>query len=84
MNPSDDDIVRVATGNLVQVEMWQGRLKEAEIESRVVGDDLSSSIGSILPGSVELWVHERDVPRAQEILAKEPDQGEEQEEPAGA
>jgi hypothetical protein len=84
MKPSDDDIVRVATGNLVQLEMWQGRLKEAGIESRVVGDDLSSSIGSILPGSVELWVHERDLPRAQEILAEEPDQGEEQEEPAGA
>jgi len=84
MNPSDDDIVRVATGNLVQLEIWQARLKEAGIESRVVGDDLSSSIGSILPGSVELWVHERDLPRAQDILAKEPDQGEEQEEPAGA
>ena len=83
MKPSDDDIVRVATGNLVQLEMWQGRLKEAGIESRVVGDDLSSSIGSILPGSVELWVHERDAPRAQEILAKEPGQGEEQEEPSG-
>jgi hypothetical protein len=83
MKPSDDDIVRVATGNLVQVEMWQVRLKEAGIESRVVGDDLYSSVGSILPGSVELWVHERDLQRAQEILAMEPDEGEEQEEPAG-
>jgi len=83
MNPSDDDIVRVATGNMVQVEMWELRLKEAGIESRVVGDDLYSSIGSILPGSVELWVHERDVSQAQKVLAKGPGEGEEQEEPAG-
>jgi hypothetical protein len=83
MKPSDDDIVRVASGNLVQVEMWQVRLKEAGIESRVVGDDLYSSVGSILPGSVELWARERDLQRAQEILAMEPDEGEEQEEPAG-
>jgi Putative prokaryotic signal transducing protein len=84
MKPSDDDIVRVASGNLVQVEMWQVRLKEAGIESRVVGDDLYASVGSMFPAAVELWVHQHDLQRAQEILAMEPDEGEEQEEPAGA
>ena len=63
-----DDIVRVDSGTLVQVEMWQLALKEAGIDSRVVGDQLSSSFGTAIPESVELWVHQADLDRARAVL----------------
>ena len=68
MNPPDDKIDRVATGSLVQVELWQQRLRAAGIDSRVVGQDLSTSFGSALTGSIELWVRRSDLARAEEVL----------------
>ncbi|HEY8504949.1 MAG TPA: DUF2007 domain-containing protein [Gemmataceae bacterium] len=59
-----DEIVRAATGSLVQVKLWQQILKEAHIPSKVVGDDLSQSFGTALPGSVELWVRKEDEEKA--------------------
>jgi hypothetical protein len=50
MSLQDDEITKVAVGSPGQVELWQGRLQEAGIESRVVGEDLTASIGSMLPG----------------------------------
>jgi hypothetical protein len=68
MKAPDDEIARLATGNLVEVELWQQQLKEAGIESRVVGEDLTSSFGSALSGAIELWVHRDDFARAEEVL----------------
>lgn len=62
------DVVRVASGSLVEVELWQAALTEAGIESRVVGDDLSAGLGTALPAAIELWVKEEDVPRAEGVI----------------
>ena len=64
MTPHPDEIVKVASGSLIEVELWQTTLTEAGIESRVVGTELTAGLGSALPGSIELWVHQGDVERA--------------------
>ena len=63
------DVVRVAAGNLVMIEVYQAGLKEAGIESRVVGDTLESSFGSAIPNSIELWAHRSDAERATSVIA---------------
>jgi hypothetical protein len=68
-NP-DDELVKVATGELVETEMYQQELAEAGIESRVVGQDLDASFGSALLGSMEVYVRESDAERAQEIIRR--------------
>ena len=70
----DDAVVRAYSGPLVLVEVYQTVLAEAGIESRVVGTDLSAGIGSALPATTELWVHENDLARAQELIAQEAQQ----------
>jgi hypothetical protein len=52
----ESEIVKVATGNLVEVEFWREALAAAQIPAQVLGADLSAGLGSALPGSVELWV----------------------------
>ncbi len=64
MTPNPDEVVKVAYGELVDIEMYQRALKDAGIESRVVGQDLDASFGSALLGSMELWVHAKDAERA--------------------
>ena len=68
MSTDPNDIVRVATGSQVEIELHQQTLREAGITSRVVGDDLTGGLGTAMPGSVELWVHASDAPRAQVAL----------------
>lgn len=58
------DVVRVASGSLVEVELWQAALTDAGVESRVVGDDLSAGLGTALPAPIELWVKQEDLARA--------------------
>jgi hypothetical protein len=70
MTPNPDEVVRVAKGELVDTEMYQLALKEAGIESKVVGQDLDASFGSALLDSMELYVHARDAERALEIIRK--------------
>ena len=45
-------------------ELYQQALKEAGIESKVVGLDLAASFGTAIPGSVELWVKSEDAEKA--------------------
>lgn len=71
MKRDEGNVVRVFSGPLVLVEMYQGQLKGAGIESRVVGTELSGGLGSALPGATELWVKEEDLSRAQELLTQE-------------
>lgn len=68
---NDEGVVRAYSGPLALVEIYQAALAENGIESRVVGTDLSAGLGSALPGTTELWVHENDLPRAAEILSRE-------------
>ena len=58
------DLVQVAAGDLVRIETYQQALKAARVESRVVGDELAAGLGTLLPNTIELWVHRADADRA--------------------
>ena len=63
-----EEIVKVASGMTVQVEVWHAALADAGIDGRVVGEDLTAGLGTALLGSVELWVRRSDAERAAEVL----------------
>jgi len=64
MNDDRDEVVRIAAGPLVNVELWQATLNDAGIESRVVGTELTAGLGTAMPDSIELWVHKGDAEKA--------------------
>lgn len=70
MTHDQNDVVRAYSGPLVLVEVYQAALKEAGIESRVVGTELTGGLGSALPASVELWVHRHDLPKAEAAIER--------------
>ncbi len=75
-NPSEHDVVRVYAGPVVNVELYQQALKDAGIESKVVGLELSASFGSALSDSVELWVKSEDAEAAAAAIKRfEDDKG---------
>jgi hypothetical protein len=71
MTHDPNDVVRVYAGPALMVQVHRAALAEAGIASRVVGTELSGSFGSALPESVELWVHRRDMPAAEAVIARE-------------
>ena len=64
MTHPDTELKRVATGTYAEVQGYEGVLRDAGIESHVVGDNLDSGIGTALTGSVELWVRDADFEKA--------------------
>ena len=64
---NSDDVVKVATGTLIEMTSLAELLKDEGIVCRVVGDDLTAGLGSTMPGSVELWVSAADANRANKI-----------------
>lgn len=58
------DVVKFATGTLVEMEALREALADAGVSSNIVGDELTAGLGSTLPGSIELWVKEGDVAKA--------------------
>lgn len=60
----EGDVVRVYSGSVVSAELYQQALRDAGIESRVVGLSLTASFGSAIPESVELWVKSEDAEKA--------------------
>jgi hypothetical protein len=77
-NPNDE-VVKVAYGELVDIGMYQQALSEAGIESKVVGEQLDASFGSALMGSMELYVHESEAERALAIIRRvEEERGQQQ------
>jgi hypothetical protein len=60
----NDDVVKVYSGPLIEVEEYQRVLKETGIDSRVVGTALTASFGSALSDSIELWVHRGEAEKA--------------------
>jgi len=61
---TERDVVRVYSGPVVQVELYQQVLTDAGITSNVVGLDLAAGVGTALQNSVELWVKSEDAERA--------------------
>lgn len=70
MTQHSDDLVKIATGQLVQVQAWGDVLQAARIVFRVVGDNLAAGLGTALPGSVELWVRRTDVAAAEAAITE--------------
>lgn len=76
MSHDEHDVVRVYAGQMVTAELYQQALKDAGIESKVVGLDLTASFGTAMPDSVELWVKSEDAEKAQAAIARfESDKG---------
>lgn len=69
MSADPNDLMRVAAGELIQVQVWGDVLRDAGIDARVVGDNLTGGLGTALPGSVELWVRRADVEAAEASIA---------------
>lgn len=63
-----DDVVKAATGTLVEMNELAGRMQDAGIPCRIVGDDLTAGLGTAIPGSVELWVMTPDAERAAKVI----------------
>ena len=60
----EHDVVKVYSGPMVTVELYQQALTDAGVASNVVGLELIASFGSAIPGSVELWVKSEDTDKA--------------------
>jgi hypothetical protein len=64
-----DDVVRLArAANPQEAHIWRQALEDEGIAATVDGDYLSASIGNLPPTLPEVWVHEKDLARAREIL----------------
>ncbi|HEY2784989.1 MAG TPA: hypothetical protein VGJ05_08445 [Fimbriiglobus sp.] len=61
---SADNIVKFATGTLVEMEALREALAEAGVTAKIVGDELATGVGSTLTGSIELWVRQDDAEKA--------------------
>ncbi len=64
MSHDEHDVVKVYSGPMVTVELYQQALTDAGVASNVVGLELIASFGSAIPGSVELWVKSEDADKA--------------------
>ncbi|MBN9516940.1 DUF2007 domain-containing protein [bacterium] len=68
MRPDPNDVVKVASGDHVLIELYRNRLAENGIEARSLGESLEASFGTAIAGSVELWVHRADADRAAKLI----------------
>jgi hypothetical protein len=71
MTRDADDVVKVFSGTLIEVEGFQLALADAGIESKIVGTELTASFGSAIPGSIELWVHRADADKARAAITRD-------------
>ena len=68
MSNDPHDVVKVAVGEMIEIELFKQALADAGIEARAMGETLDASLGTALINSVELWVHRSDAVRAREII----------------
>ncbi|HJZ60234.1 MAG TPA: DUF2007 domain-containing protein [Gemmataceae bacterium] len=69
MSDNADDVVKVADGDMVAMELYRQALADAGIQAQVVGEALGAGMGTAIPGSVELWVRGADAEKAQEVIS---------------
>ena len=64
-----EDVVRAITAaNYVQAHVWEQALHDAGIRCKVVGDYLTAGVGGVPGVPAEIWVREKDLARAKQIL----------------
>ena len=68
MSTDPNDVVRLAAGEMMRMEMYKNRLADEGIEARVLGESLEASFGSAIANSIELWVHRSDAARAATVI----------------
>lgn len=68
MTGDPDDVVRVASADLVTIELYQGALTDAGITSKVVGTSLGAGIGTAFQNTIELWANAADAERAEAVI----------------
>lgn len=68
MTHDEHDVVKVYSGSMVSAELYQQAIKEAGINSKVVGLDLTASFGTALADSVELLVRSEDAEKARAVI----------------
>ena len=78
MTHDPNDVAKVYSGPLVVVEEYREALSEAGIDSRIVGEALTSVFGGAIPDTVELWVHRGDFDRATKAIERFEDKIEEE------
>jgi hypothetical protein len=69
-----NEVVKVYSGSYVAAEAYQNALEEAGIESKVVGDSLLAGLGSAIPNSIEIWVHQKDAEKALAAITRYEDE----------
>jgi hypothetical protein len=68
---SEDEIVRLArAANPVEAHIWEEALLAEGIRCKVVGDLLDAGLGDVPGVSPEVWVHRKDLARAEEVLRR--------------
>ena len=78
------EIARLATAeNPAMAHVWEEALQAESIRCMVVGDYLDASFGDIPGLKPELWVHRRDLLRAEAIINEVSDAGDEDSAPVG-
>lgn len=68
MSNDPNDVVRVAAGGHVVIELYRQELEAQGIQAKVLGEALEASFGTAIPMSVELWTHRSDAARARAII----------------
>lgn len=68
MERHSDDLVRVATGDVIEIRAWSDILLTKGILYRVVGDPAAAR-NTASPNAVELWVHRADLEVAVTAMA---------------
>jgi len=64
------ELVKIFAGPLVEVELQHAALSDAGIESKVVGTELAIGLGTAFNNSTELWIHQSDVAKAEDVIRK--------------
>ncbi len=65
----EDSIVCVAHATTpTEAHIWQNALEEEEIQCQVVGDFLEAGLGDLQGMRAEIWVHEKDLEKARQII----------------
>lgn len=60
MTHDPNDVVKLYSGTLETAEAYREVLKDAGIDSRIVGASLTMVFGGAIPDTNELWVHRKD------------------------